>query len=228
MVKVEDLSNLNKLSNDELEVVKENIDDIIKSRSKRKDFVNFTKAEKIKYLNDYLDEIDFPKMYRWNEENLKSLNFYGTVAHFLDNERDTDGLDEMLELYFDENMKKIYSLIDNICKIVGKGTDIYRVDYEDSSVSVRFLNGYRGLYFIFNFHIDDNSEIIYLNQISFLTKYSELLDISLLSGHEYKITEKLYIPIDDDKFYDIVIDAISNMISKNLKDLTKKKLNSYL
>ena len=223
MVKVEDLSNLNKLTNDELEIVKENIDDIIKSRSKRKDFANFFTAEKIKYLNDYLDEIDFPKMYRWNEENLKSLNFYGTVAHFIDNERDTDGLDEMLKLYFDENMKKIYSLTDNICKITGENVIIDRVDYEDSSISAKFLDNNRGLYFILNFRIDDDNENIYLREISL--DFSEIFDIFLLFGCEYKITEILFIPIDDDKFYDNVLDtikSIKNNVTTNLKDVIKR------
>lgn len=223
MVKVEDLSNLNKLTNDELEIVKENIDDIIKSRSKRKDFVNFTNDEKIKYLNDYLDEIDFPKMYRWNEENLKSLNFYGTVAHFLDNERDTDGIDEMLEFYFNENVKKIYNLTNNICEIAGKNIVIDRVDYKDFSVSVKFLDSDRSIYFILNFRIDDDNENIYLYEISL--DFSELFDIFLLFGREYKITESLFIPIDDDKFYDIVLDiikSIKNNVATNLKDVIKR------
>ena len=49
--------------------------------------------------------------------------------------------------------------------------------------------------------------------------------IFLLFGREYKITESLFIPIDDDKFYDIVLDiikSIKNNVATNLKDVIKR------
>ena len=217
MIKIKELNKL----------IKENICNIIERRYTRKDFFNFTIEEKIYYLNNFLNKMGFPKTYRWNEENLKSLNFHGTVVHFLDNERDTDGLDEMLKLYFDENMKKIYSLINDICEMTGDNIIIDRVDYEDSSISTKFLDNNRCIYFILNFRIDDDNESVYLHEISL--DIGELFDLFSLFGRKCKLTEKLFISTNDDKFYDIVLDTvkdIKNNVMSNLKYIIEK-LNSY-
>lgn len=221
MIKYEDL---NKMTNEELENIEGNIQEIIKSRLL--DFSSFTVEEKIKYLNDYLDKIDFPKTYRWNEERLKSKNFYGMTCYFIDNKIGTNNLDEILKIYFNDDTKKVYELIDNIYKasnnnITADSVEWYIYDNDDDSIYVKLFDNDKRIYYELELYKNKNDNIIYLGDI--LIDFDELFNIFLRSANSFRINtnleEKLCTLGDRNDIHNIILETINDMLSRVSSDL---------
>ena len=221
MIKYEDL---NKMTNEELENIEGNIQKIIKSRLL--DFSSFTAEEKIKYLNDYLDKIDFPNAYRWNEERLKSKNFYGMTCYFIDNKIGTNNLDEILKIYFNDDTKKVYELIDNIYKasnnnITADSVEWYIYDNDDDSIYVKLFDNDKRIYYELELYKNKNDNIIYLGDI--LIDFDELFNIFLRSANSFRINtnleEKLCTLGDRNRIHNIILETINDMLSRVSSDL---------
>lgn len=221
MIKYEDL---NKMTNEELENIEGNIQEIIKSRLL--DFSSFTAEEKIKYLNDYLDKIDFPNAYRWNEERLKSKNFYGMTCYFIDNKIGTNNLDEILKIYFNDDTKKVYELIDNIYKasnnnITADSVEWYIYDNDDDSIYVKLFDNDKRIYYELELYKNKNDNIIYLGDI--LIDFDELFNIFLRSANSFRINtdleEKLCTLGDRNDIHNIILETINDMLSRVSSDL---------
>ena len=221
MIKYEDL---NKMTNEELEKIQENVQIIIKSRLL--DFSSFTAEEKIKYLNDYLDKIDFPKAYRWNEERLKSKNFYGMTCYFIDNKISTNNLDEILKIYFNDDTKKVYELIDNIYKasnnnITADSIEWYIYDNDDDSIYVKLFDNDKHIYYELELYKNKSDDIIYLSDV--LIDFDELFNIFLRSANSFRINtnleEKLCTLGDRNDIHNIILETINDMLSRVSSDL---------
>lgn len=221
MIKYKDL---NKMTNEELENIEGNIQEIIKSRLL--DFSSFTAEEKIKYLNDYLDKIDFPNAYRWNEERLKSKNFYGMTCYFTDNKIGTNNLDEILKIYFNDDTKKVYELIDNIYKasnnnITADSVEWYIYDNDDDSIYVKLFDNDKRIYYELELYKNKNDNIIYLGDI--LIDFDELFNIFLRSANSFRINtnleEKLCTLGDRNDIHNIILETINDMLSRVSSDL---------
>lgn len=216
--------NLNKMTNEELENIEGNIQKIMKSRLI--DFSSFTNEEKIKYLNDYLDKIDFPNAYRWNEERLKSKNFYGMTCYFIDNKIGTNNLDEILKIYFNDDTKKVYELIDNIYKasnnnITADSVEWYIYDNDDDSIYVKLSDNDKRIYYELELYKNKNDNIIYLSDV--LIDFDELFNIFLRSANSFRINtnleEKLCTLGDRNDIHNIILETINDMLSRVSSDL---------
>ena len=216
--------NLNKMTNEELENIEGNIQKIMKSRLI--DFSSFTNEEKIKYLNDYLDKIDFPNAYRWNEERLKSKNFYGMTCYFIDNKIGTNNLDEILKIYFNDDTKKVYELIDNIYKasnnnITADSVEWYIYDNDDDSIYVKLFDNDKRIYYELELYKNKNDNIIYLSDV--LIDFDELFNIFLRSANSFRINtnleEKLCTLGDRNDIHNIILETINDMLSRVSSDL---------
>ena len=221
MINYEDL---NKMTNEELENIEGNIQEIIKSRLL--DFSSFTAEEKMKYLNDYLDKIDFPNSYRWNEERLKSKNFYGMTCYFIDNKISTNNLDEILKIYFNDDTKKVYELIDNIYKasnnnITADSVEWYIYDNDDDSIYVKLFDNDKRIYYELELYKNKNDNIIYLSDV--LIDFDELFNIFLRSANSFRINtnleEKLCTLGDRNDIHNIILETINDMLSRVSSDL---------
>lgn len=216
--------NLNKMTNEELESIEGNIQKIMKSRLI--DFSSFTAEEKIKYLNDYLDKIDFPNAYRWNKERLKSKNFYGMTCYFIDNKIGINNLDEILKIYFNDDTKKVYELIDNIYKasnnnITTDSVEWYIYDNDDDSIYVKLFDNDKRIYYELELYKNKNDNIIYLSDV--LIDFDELFNIFLRSANSFRINtnleEKLCTLGDRNDIHNIILETINDMLSRVSSDL---------
>lgn len=216
--------NLNKMTNEELESIEGNIQKIMKSRLI--DFSSFTAEEKIKYLNDYLDKIDFPNAYRWNKERLKSKNFYGMTCYFIDNKIGINNLDEILKIYFNDDTKKVYELIDNIYKasnnnITTDSVEWYIYDNDDDSIYVKLFDNDKRIYYELELYKNKNDNIIYLSDV--LIDFDELFNIFLRSANSFRINtnleEKLCTLGDRNDIHNIILETINDMLSRVSLDL---------
>lgn len=190
------------------------------------DFSSFTAEEKIKYLNDYLDKIDFPNAYRWNEERLKSKNFYGMTCYFIDNKIGTNNLDEILKIYFNDDTKKVYELIDNIYKasnnnITADSVEWYIYDNDDDSIYVKLFDNDKRIYYELELYKNKNDNIIYLGDI--LIDFDELFNIFLRSANSFRINtnleEKLCTLGDRNDIHNIILETINDILSRVSSDL---------
>ena len=216
--------NLNKMTNEELESIEGNIQKIMKSRLI--DFSSFTAEEKIKYLNDYLDKIDFPNAYRWNKERLKSKNFYGMTCYFIDNKIGINNLDEILKIYFNDDTKKVYELIDNIYKasnnnITADSVEWYIYDNDDDSIYVKLFDNDKHIYYELELYKNKSDDIIYLSDV--LIDFDELFNIFLRSANSFRINtnleEKLCTLGDRNDIHNIILETINDMLSRVSSDL---------
>ena len=216
--------NLNKMTNEELESIEGNIQKIMKSRLI--DFSSFTNEEKIKYLNDYLNKIDFPNAYRWNEERLKRKNFYGMTCYFIDNKIITNNLDEILKIYFNDDTKKVYELIHNIYKasnnnITADSVEWYIYDNDDDSIYVKLFDNDKRIYYELELYKNKSDDIIYLSDI--LIDFDELFNIFLRSASSFRINtnleEKLCTLGDRNDIHNIILETINDMLQRVSSDL---------
>lgn len=199
---------------------------VLKERNYGNSFRNMSTNDKITYMNDYLAKIDFPNAYRWNEERLKSKNFYGMTCYFIDNKIGTNNLDEILKIYFNDDTKKVYELIDNIYKasnnnITADSVEWYIYDNDDDSIYVKLFDNDKRIYYELELYKNKNDNIIYLGDI--LIDFDELFNIFLRSANSFRINtnleEKLCTLGDRNDIHNIILETINDMLSRVSSDL---------
>ena len=148
------------------------------------------------------------------------------TCYFIDNKIGINNLDEILKIYFNDDTKKVYELIDNIYKasnnnITADSVEWYIYDNDDDSIYVKLFDNDKHIYYELELYKNKSDDIIYLSDV--LIDFDELFNIFLRSANSFRINtnleEKLCTLGDRNDIHNIILETINDMLSRVSSDL---------
>ena len=203
---------------EELESFREDIDEVIKSK-KDNTYNNKNMEEKMKYINDYLDSIDFPSAYRITEEMILKNNFYGIPIDLNVFEIETKSV-------FEYTCKSIFEIVDALIKETGGNIFLSDIEY---SLSTNFE-------YLINFNAVGNKKyIIHCKENSAGELYVTEINIVFKLCNSPYFYRDVEIDVTDNDLYDEVYlidwdktpERIINSINKEIYNF-RERLHEFI